>query len=106
MSNLELIENLDNDKDKSARNGYDPELPKSRDLPDSVTVTQTVKECRSVLVCTGCYNPKQMDLTDIGEDKQSKGHRDFPVTTDLYKPTKVVDDVLDAVKYILNKEGV
>ena len=40
-----------------------------------------------------------------GEENNYRGHRDFARLPELYTPTKVCDDVYEAVKYIMEEEG-
>jgi len=50
----------------------------------------SAKTCESILVCTGVYDPT----------------KDTTVEREHWKiPTTIQDDVLAAVKYVLNKEG-
>ncbi|CAF2964370.1 unnamed protein product [Rotaria sp. Silwood2] len=67
---------------KTSISGYDI-------LTDPKHLTAT--SCDSILVCTGVYDPNKQ----TAEEKQ---HWKIPTTTQL--------DVLDAVKYILKKEGI
>ena len=94
------------DKDSKQADSYDPELPESRNVPTGSNFnTQTVTQSMGVLVCTGVYKPgveKDME----GDEKNYHGHRDFPYNAKLYKPTKTVEDVDDAVRYILEREGI
>jgi hypothetical protein len=39
-----------------------------------------------------------------GEEKFYHGHRDFPKINELYKPTKICDNVDVAIDYILQAE--
>ena len=66
---------------KTSLSGYDL-------LTDPVYLS--AKSCESILVCTGVYNPNVHRLDD------EKGWK---------KPTVIQEDVLEAVKYILNKEN-
>ncbi|CAF1578959.1 unnamed protein product [Rotaria magnacalcarata] len=51
----------------------------------------TATSCQSILVCTGVYDPNKQ----LTEEKEH-----------WKKPTTIQHDVLDAVKYILKKEGI
>jgi len=83
---------------------YDPELPESRQIPKSATLSkQTVDQVESLLVCTGVYKPNQSH-EEGGDEKNYQGHRDFPRITELYRPTHTFTDVNEAIDYILEKE--
>lgn len=91
------------ENDKTSEN-YDPELAESRNVPHGATfIDQTVDTVESILVCTGVYKPGVAPEKE-GDEKNYHGHRDFPRITELYKPTKLVQDVYDAIEYILEKE--
>lgn len=93
-------------KDSKNDEAYDSELPESRNVPTGTTFNaQAVTQSMGVLVCTGVYKPgveKDME----GDEKNYHGHRDFPYNAKLYKPTKTVEDVYEAIQYILEKEGI
>ena len=57
-------------------------------LSDATFLSAT--SCESILVCTGVYDPE-------------KHHIDGKVPWKV--PTSIETDILDAIKYILNKEG-
>ena len=83
----------------------DPDLPASRNVPTgSELFPQTVNRIESILVCTGVYKPGDQAPKE-GEERNYRGHKDFPFTPSLYKPTKNCADVYEAVKYVLEKEG-
>lgn len=93
-------------KDVYANETYDPELPESRQTPESaahILEKQTVTTIESVLVCTGVYKPG-MAPEEEGDEKNYMGHRDFPRISQLYKPTVLFQDVEEAIDYILEKE--
>jgi len=97
-----LISHDDNKNEEE----FDPDLPESRNVPPgTVFMRQTVTECSGVLVCTGCYNPKENSEVERGDEKNYRGHRDFPFQPELYNPAHTCDTVYDAVSYILEKEG-
>ena len=60
----------------------------------------------SILVCTGVYKPDT--ILDNMESDSSHHHRDFAYTrqrsAELETPTIIVDNVEDAINYILEKE--
>jgi HAD superfamily hydrolase (TIGR01450 family) len=85
---------------------YDSELPQSRNVPRNAALQpQTVTDALPILVCTGVYRPNNTEST-LGEDneKHYQGHRDFPNNPALYKPSKIVKDVHEAVEYIVDFE--
>jgi len=85
---------------------FDPELPMSRNVPSgTIFLKQTIKESSGILVCTGCYNPTEDCEVERGDEKNYRGHRDFPFQPELYDPETTVDSVFEAVTYILEKEG-
>lgn len=91
--------------EKSKTSDADPELPMSRNVPSGSELSkQTVRTIESLLVCTGVYKPGQEPGSD-GDEKNYKGHKDFPFNPVLYKPTCTFEDVNEAVNYILEKEG-
>jgi HAD superfamily hydrolase (TIGR01456 family) len=85
---------------------WDPELPGSRNAPSGSHFNQqTVSQSLGVLVCTGVYQPGVEKDTE-GDEKNYHGHRDFPYNAKLYQPTRIATDVEEAVRYILEREGV
>jgi hypothetical protein len=104
---------------------YDPDIPASRNVPlDAKFHQATVDRVIPILVCTGVYRPparksSNRDSDDEavtgssseedGEDDVKKvpyhGHRDFPNSAELYKPSRLCDDVCAAVEYILQVEA-
>ena len=99
------ISNDDENGNKEQLDYFDSELPASRNVPAGTTFEkQTIQEVCSVLVCTGVYVPG-VSPEQQGEEKCYHGHRDFPKIPDFYKPTTIVDNVYDAVKYIVDREG-
>ena len=92
------------DENSKVSENYDPEIPECRNVPLGATFSeQTVERVESILVCTGVYKPG-VEPDKEGDEKNYHGHRDFPRITELYKPTKLVQDVYDAIEYILEKE--
>ncbi len=92
------------DPDANNSEVYDPELPASRQIPNSADWTkQSVERIESLLVCTGVYNP-EINSDVEGDEKNYMGHRDFPRISQLYQPTKTFQDVNEAIDYILEKE--
>uniref|UniRef100_A0A8C7XHC4 Haloacid dehalogenase-like hydrolase domain-containing 5 n=1 Tax=Oryzias sinensis TaxID=183150 RepID=A0A8C7XHC4_9TELE len=65
-------------------------------------------ECRSILVCTGVYNPH----SPLPSDQNSRitemvfhGQRDLVLDRDLLEPSRVVEDVEAAVDFMLQQES-
>ena len=76
------------------------DFPTSRQLPLTAAIEpQTVKEVHGILVRTGVYRDDQQTEVD-------HSHKDFRFEDmrSLAKPTVVVDNVLHAVEYILERE--
>ena len=77
---------------------YNHLLKQAKDLKTSISGYNLLSDskflsatsCESILVCTGVYDPKKQKIEEKNPWK---------------KPTKVEHDILDAVKYILLKEG-
>lgn len=83
---------------------YDDQLPASRNVPLSVKFfPQTVDNVKGLLVCTGVYK-KGTKLEVRATEKNLHGHRDFPNSSELQKPSETFDDVEAAIDYILEKE--
>ncbi|XP_023655492.2 haloacid dehalogenase-like hydrolase domain-containing 5 [Paramormyrops kingsleyae] len=63
--------------------------------------------CKSMLVCTGVYNPHAELLSDGGRKSQQAafhGHRDFQFDPVLVEPGYIVRDVDEAVELIFEQE--
>lgn len=63
--------------------------------------------CKSVLVCTGVYNPKAEVPTDANQcikETVFHGHRDFRFDPALVEPGHIVEDVAEAVDLIFEQE--
>jgi len=98
--------NIDDEETQKNPELIDPELPQSRNIPPGTDfLPQTVTECQGVLVETGVYKPGQSPEKGSTE-KNYRGHRDFPYINELYKPAVIVDDVLKAIEYILDREQI
>ncbi|ETE70154.1 Cat eye syndrome critical region protein 5, partial [Ophiophagus hannah] len=79
-------------------------LETQRDCSISVS---SAKNCHSILVCTGVYNPHG-DIPTDPEDilkTLSHGHRDFHFDPSLVEASYVVNDVNDAVELVFQKEN-
>ncbi|XP_070558672.1 haloacid dehalogenase-like hydrolase domain-containing 5 [Ptychodera flava] len=73
--------------------------------PGEVPVDHIFEKCaesmESVLVCTGVYCEKRSQhMTDVDH-----GHRDYPFTEDLARPSIIVENVYEAVAEIFAREG-
>jgi len=86
----------------------------SRVIPaEAVFNAQTVEHCEAILVETGVYNPQRgriEDHLDLAkeEDEQTvyhHGHRDFEKDHHMIIPSTYSSDIHEAVKYVLQKEG-
>uniref|UniRef100_A0A8C2WQE0 Haloacid dehalogenase like hydrolase domain containing 5 n=1 Tax=Cyclopterus lumpus TaxID=8103 RepID=A0A8C2WQE0_CYCLU len=65
-------------------------------------------QCRSILVCTGVYNPRSplpSDRSDAITEAVLHGHRDLVLELDLVEPNHVVEDVEAAVDLLLQQES-
>lgn len=63
--------------------------------------------CKSVLVCTGVYNPTAQvpsDASRVIKETVFHGHRDFRFDPALVEPGHIVQDVAEAVELIFDKE--
>ena len=63
--------------------------------------------CKSVLVCTGVYNPNTGVPPDAGRSVKETvfhGHRDFRFDPALVEPSHLVYDVAEAVDLIFEQE--
>ncbi|KAM6325218.1 haloacid dehalogenase-like hydrolase domain-containing 5 [Podargus strigoides] len=64
--------------------------------------------CRSVLVCTGMYNPHTevpLDTRESTTETVFHGHRDFPFDPGLVEPDHIVPDVDAAVDLVFQLEN-
>ncbi|KAM9859231.1 haloacid dehalogenase-like hydrolase domain-containing 5 [Aulostomus maculatus] len=65
-------------------------------------------ECRSVLVCTGVYDPRTplpSQRTSTATEPVFHGHRDLVLDPDLLEPSHVVEDVEAAVDLVLQQQS-
>lgn len=75
---------------------------------ESELALPSATSCKSVLVCTGVYNPNAEVPADASRClKQTvfHGHRDFRFDPDLVEPDHVVQDVNEAVELIFKQEN-
>lgn len=75
---------------------------------ESELASATATSCRSVLVCTGVYNPHTEVPSDTREcitETVFHGHRDFRFDPALVEPDHIVPDVDAAVDLIFQLEN-
>uniref|UniRef100_A0A8D0HR84 Cat eye syndrome critical region protein 5 n=1 Tax=Sphenodon punctatus TaxID=8508 RepID=A0A8D0HR84_SPHPU len=75
---------------------------------ESELASATATSCRSVLVCTGVYNPHTEVPADTREsitETVFHGHRDFRFDPALVEPVHIVPDVCAAVELIFQLEN-
>ncbi|KAK5873189.1 hypothetical protein PBY51_013822 [Eleginops maclovinus] len=66
-------------------------------------------ECRSILVCTGVYNPHSPlpgDSSSVFTETLVQGHGDLQLDQHLVKPHHLVEDVEAAVDLLLQRESI
>ncbi|XP_018543201.1 haloacid dehalogenase-like hydrolase domain-containing 5 [Lates calcarifer] len=71
-------------------------------------LVSAASQCRSILVCTGVYNPHSPLPSDRGTaitETVFHGHRDLVLEPGLVEPSHVVEDVEAAVDLLLKREG-
>uniref|UniRef100_A0A665VR92 Haloacid dehalogenase-like hydrolase domain-containing 5 n=1 Tax=Echeneis naucrates TaxID=173247 RepID=A0A665VR92_ECHNA len=76
-------------------------------LRESKLALPAATSCKSVLVCTGVYNPKAgvpSDANHCIKETVFHGHRDFRFDPALVEPGNIVQDVADAVDLIFEQE--
>ncbi|CAN9515390.1 unnamed protein product [Ophioblennius macclurei] len=76
-------------------------------LWESELAMPSATSCKSVLVCTGVYNPKAEVPTDANhciKETVFHGHRDFRFDPALVEPGHIVQDVAEAVDLIFQQE--
>ncbi|KYO29870.1 cat eye syndrome critical region 5-like protein [Alligator mississippiensis] len=75
---------------------------------ESELASATATSCRSILVCTGVYNPHAEVSPETGESVTETvfhGHRDFRFDPALIEPDHIVPDVAAAVDLIFQLEN-
>ena len=78
-------------------------LAKAReDGNTSVTSVASLKECISVLVGTGCWNPNDGEPESVEVDY---GHRDLPFDAKLCKANVITKDVLSGMRKVFEREN-
>ncbi|XP_034442542.1 haloacid dehalogenase-like hydrolase domain-containing 5 [Hippoglossus hippoglossus] len=71
-------------------------------------LVSTAAQCRSLLVCTGVYNPRSplpSNQSSTITETVFHGHRDLVLEPDLVEPSHVVEDVEAAVDLLLQEEA-
>lgn len=84
-----------------------PEVHEADNMWESEFALPSATSCKSVLVCTGVYNPKAQVPTDANQcikETVFHGHRDFRFDPALVEPGHIVKDVLEAVELIFEQE--
>uniref|UniRef100_A0A3B4XEV4 Zgc:77375 n=1 Tax=Seriola lalandi dorsalis TaxID=1841481 RepID=A0A3B4XEV4_SERLL len=74
---------------------------------ESELALPSATSCKSVLVCTGVYNPKAevpCDANHCIKETVFHGHRDFRFDPALVEPGHIVQDVAEAVDLIFEQE--
>lgn len=84
-----------------------PQEEQIDNLRESELALPSATSCKSVLVCTGVYNPNAEVPSDANHCIQETvfhGHRDFRFDPALVEPDHIVQDVDEAVDQILKQE--
>lgn len=95
----------------AAATGSTATVPREEDadsLWESELALPSATCCKSVLVCTGVYNPKADLPSDVNhciEETAFHGHRDFRFDPGLVEPGHVVQDVAEAIDIIFEQEN-
>lgn len=95
----------------AAATGSDAAVPQEEETDnmwESELAPPSATGCKSVLVCTGVYNPNAEVPADASRClKQTvfHGHRDFRFEPGLVEPDHVVQDVNEAVELIFKQEN-
>uniref|UniRef100_A0A3B4AXP7 Uncharacterized protein n=1 Tax=Periophthalmus magnuspinnatus TaxID=409849 RepID=A0A3B4AXP7_9GOBI len=84
-----------------------PEVDEVENMWESEFALPSATSCKSILVCTGVYNPKAEVPTDAHQcikETVFHGHRDFRFDPALVEPGHIVKDVFEAVEIIFEQE--
>ncbi|KAI4823757.1 hypothetical protein KUCAC02_012327 [Chaenocephalus aceratus] len=84
-----------------------PQVEESHNHWESELALPSATSCKSVLVCTGVYNPNEEvppDASHCIKETVFHGHRDFRFDPALVEPDCIVHDVADAVERIFDLE--
>lgn len=76
-------------------------------LRESELALPSATSCKSVLVCTGVYDPNAevpLDSSRCIKETVFHGHRDFRFDPALVEPDHIVKDVAEAVELIFEQE--
>lgn len=85
-------------------------VPQEEDMDndwESELALPSATSCKSILVCTGVYNPHMelpKDANQCIKETVFHGHRDFRFDPALVEPEKIVQDVDAAVELIFEME--
>ncbi|KAJ8361088.1 hypothetical protein SKAU_G00176130 [Synaphobranchus kaupii] len=96
----------------AAGNRSSTTLPQEDDMDnawESELAPPSATSCKSILVCTGVYNPHTEVLPDASQaikETVFHGHRDFRFDPALVEPGHIVQDVDAAVELIFQRENV
>uniref|UniRef100_A0A8C5TZN4 Haloacid dehalogenase-like hydrolase domain-containing 5 n=1 Tax=Malurus cyaneus samueli TaxID=2593467 RepID=A0A8C5TZN4_9PASS len=95
--------------EKNSRQGSKPRIQaKVSGGRGPAVLSQAAAHCKSVLVCTGVYNPHNevpLDTRDSITETVFHGHRDFRFDPGLVEPDHIVPDVDAAVDLVFQLEN-
>ncbi|KAE8293662.1 Haloacid dehalogenase-like hydrolase domain-containing 5 [Larimichthys crocea] len=95
---------------RAAATGSTTAVPQEEEIDnlwESELALPSATSCKSVLVCTGVYNPKAEVPSDADhciKETVFHGHRDFRFDPALVEPGHIVQDVAEAVDLIFEQE--
>ncbi|KAM3871858.1 haloacid dehalogenase-like hydrolase domain-containing 5 [Diretmus argenteus] len=84
-----------------------PQEEESDNVWESELAAPSATSCKSILVCTGVYNPNMEVPSNANQcikETVFHGHRDFRFDPELVEPSHIVQDVADAVDLIFERE--
>ncbi|CAL9703494.1 unnamed protein product [Knipowitschia caucasica] len=84
-----------------------PHVEEAENMWESEFALPSATSCKSILVCTGVYNPQAEvppDASQCIQETVFHGHRDFRFDPALVEPGQIVNDVLEAVEAVFEKE--
>ena len=83
----------------------DEELSSSVNMMEDEDLdSNNAQSCQSILVCTGVYCSSRDYVRYDAKRPSNHNHRDFVLDPELKRPTYVVQNVLEAVKLVFEKE--
>ncbi|KAM6924844.1 haloacid dehalogenase-like hydrolase domain-containing 5 [Xenentodon cancila] len=94
----------------AAATGSSAAVPREEEtdsLWESELAVPAATSCKSILVCTGVYNPNAHVPSDANrciKETVFHGHRDFRFDPALVEPGRIVQDVAEAVELIFEQE--